>query len=231
MERKNDFEWIKQHYYEDGGDIHWWIDDDNLADFLKEWGNESDEHEDLKKTDERTIRGRQYNEWMIGNVFGDYEGDFVDEDCPECEHLLVVPDRMEDYLTGKERFCSNGSCKYENEEMTTFWEKNEEEWDKIKDPNKKPEFKIKVAGETIFEFEKRVSLSMLESRGFFVRDDNYWTTCVTCKREIPADDFYIGQETGFAMITFSHDDCTNGGPSIGVPFKKKNQRRVGEVNK
>ena len=229
MKRKNDFEWIKQEFYEDGGDIHWWIDEDEIEEFLLSWGDDVPNGTMLKKTDERTIRGKEYNEWMIGNVFGDYEGDFVDEDCPECEHLLVKPNRHEDYFTGNELHCSNHDCKWHNEAMKTFWDKNEAEWAEMRDPNKPEEIKIRIAGETIFEFAKRVGLELDGKGNFYIKDDNYWTDCMVCKRSIPADDFYIGQGTGFAMITFSHDDCTNGGPCIGTPFKKETKEEWGKL--
>jgi len=58
---RNPFEQITQHYYEDGNDIHWWIDEEDEADFLASWGH-PEENPDLKKTDTRTINGKQWNE-------------------------------------------------------------------------------------------------------------------------------------------------------------------------
>ncbi len=220
--KTNLFERITQHYYEDGCDIHWWIDDDEEEEFLNFW----DENDDLKKTDARVISGKEWNEFWIGGIFGDYEGEFVNEVC-ECGHLLIKPNRHEDYFTETERHCSD--CEWENNEMTMFWAKNKEEWKGFRDPNKPPELKLRLAGEDIFDFAKRVGLQLEKRDKFYIKDDNYWTECVVCERTIPADDFYIGQGTGMAMITFSHDDCKNGGPCVATPFKKETKEKWNNI--
>lgn len=222
--KKDTFELVKQHFYEDGNDIHWWINDDEVEDFLVSWG---EDNPDLEKTDERTLRGKEYNDWIVGNVYGDCEGEFVDEKCPICGHFTVVPMGHEEYFTEKERFCSNLDCDWVNSEMTAYEESRRLEWERPKDS--KPEVKLRVAGETIFEFVKRVKLDMRTKDNVFIKDDNFWSECIVCKRQVPASDFYISKGSGFAVVHFSHDDCTNKGPSIGVPFTQETKKEWGSL--
>lgn len=223
--KTNLFEQITQHFYEDGGDIHWWIDEEDVEDFISTWCD--DDPNNVKKTNTRVINGKQWNEFWIGGVYGDYEGEFVNEICPTegCGHLLVEPSHMENDKTGepvdKPRFCSNhdSECGYTSESLIKCHEANEKYWSDMR--NKPPEKQLRLVGEDVFQFVKRVGLSLDRKDNIIIKDKNYWSDCTVCKRTVPASDFYIGQETGFAVVHFSHDDCTNSGPSIGVTFSKK----------
>ncbi|NRA76828.1 MAG: hypothetical protein HRU18_01360 [Pseudoalteromonas sp.] len=222
--KTNLFERITQHFYEDGGDIHWWIDEEDEADFLETF---SDAVEDgsLKKTDTRVINGKQWNEWWIGGVYGDYEGKIVNEECPKCGHVLVDPEM--DYDKNDEpvidaRFCSNHDCDYVNESFKKASDANDKYWEDLR--NKPPEKQIRVAGETVFEFVERVGLSLDKRSGVKKCKDYYWMPCSICGQTIPNSDFYIGQDTGFATVFFGHT-CEDGKnvnyPSVGTPFKKE----------
>jgi len=225
----NLFEQITQHFYEDGNDIHWWIDEEDEKDFLESWGC-PEENPDLKKTDTRIINGKQWNEFWIGGTYGEYEGTFSDQECPNCEHLMVNTD-MEIEETGEDvkvQFCSNydSDCGYVNEEYRRVLKLNASY-------EKKPyipESKIRLAGETVFEFVERVGLSCDKKPDkFVVLNDNYWTECTICKETVPCTDFYIGSGTGFASVFFDHvckdGKPSNGCPSTGTPFKKSTKEK------
>lgn len=221
--KTNLFEQITQHFYEDGDDIHWWIDEEDEEGFLE---THSDFLESgLKKTDTRVLSGKAWNDWWIGGVYGDYEGTFISEECPRCKHLLV--EREEEIEeTGEDVkviHCSNhdSECGYRCDEFKRVQNLN----DSYEKKPYVPEKQIRLAGETVFEFVERVGLQLDRKDKFVVLSDNYWTECCVCKETVPCSDFYIGQETGFATVFFSHDNCTNGGPSIGVPFKKETKEK------
>jgi len=216
--KTNLFERIKQHFVDDGGDIHWWIDDDYLEEF-KEIYSDQFKDGDIKITDTREISSKKWNEWWIGGIWGEYEGILVDENCPTCGHLLVDPEKTDrdDNPLPACRYCTD--CDYVNDDLKAHHEAELKFWEDLS--NKPPENRIRLEGETIFEFTKRVGLQMDKRTDYQIKNDNYYTNCVICKRDIPADDYYIGQDSGFAMITFSHEDCTNGGPCVGTPFKKE----------
>lgn len=214
--KTNLFERITQHFYEDGGDVHWWIDESEEADFIESWG---DDH-DVKKTGTRVISGKAWNEMAIGSPYGDFEGYFMNEDCPHCGHLLVMPAGT----TQEEnhRFCSE--CSYRNEELRTC----EDEFDKnIR--NSKPEGKLTIPNETIFEFMKRTGLEVNERDNVTVQAGKIWTMCVKCKRVVPAKEWFIGTETQMAIISFAHDNCTNGGPLFATPFTKKAHDKLMDI--
>lgn len=219
--RTNLFERIKQHFVDDECDMHWWIDDDELEEFKKVHSDSFDSGE-AKITDTREVSGKEWNNWWIGGVWGDFEGVIVNEDCPECGHLLVDPERenREGESLPKCRYCTD--CDYMSDEFKKHREDDKKYWKELR--NKPPEKKIKLEGETVIEFAKRVGIQMFKKTGYYIKSDNYWTKCTVCKREVPANDYYIGQDSGFAVITFSHEDCTNGGPCIGVPFKKETKK-------
>ena len=220
--KTNLFERITQHFVDDGLDIHWWIDDDFIDEF-KEIHSDSFDSGEAKITDTRIISGKEWNEFWIGGCYGDYEGVFVNEEC-DCGHLLVNPEKEE---SPNARFCSSHDCDFINEEFKKYQDEENAKWEEIR--NKPPEMKIRLAGEDIFEFCKRVGLQMDKKTGYFIKDNNYWTDCVVCKRDVPASDYFIGQDSGFATVHFSHDDCTNGGPSVGVPFKKETKEEWGNL--
>lgn len=204
--RKNPFVRTKQLFYDDGLDIHWWVDEEDHKWFL-------DQFSDLepKLLDERTINGKEYNEWMIGNQFGDYEGEYVDEDCPLCEHLLVLPDchSMSDKYTpnGKEYFCSNFECDYENEHYKAYREEDARYWEEFRNKPESPKFR--EVGQTLEQFVERYKFGRFEKE----------VECTVCKRTVPVSDFYLS--FGYAIISYSHEDCSNGGPSVLRPQGEK----------
>jgi len=218
--KTNLFECITQHYVEDGYDMHWWIDDEDLEDFKETWSDafeEENEEYKAKITDTRELSGKEWNEWWIGGTYGDCEGIITNEPCPKCEHILVDPEELEEPTA---RFCSNHECDYINEAYEAYSKKLKKTFSR--DSNEPPEIKIRLEGEDVFQFCKRVGLQMdARNDKFYIKDNTYWSPCIVCKKDIPVSDFYIGQRSGFAVVHFSHEDCSNGGPSVGVPFKQK----------
>jgi hypothetical protein len=218
--KENLFERIVQYFVEDGGDMYWWVDSDELED-IKCMFSESFENGSAVITDEKVISGKEWNEWWLGSTFGDCEGVFVNELCNICSHLLVDPEmELESDNTPviDARFCSNSDCSYANDSYIKANEANAEYRKDLRDAP--PEMQIRLAGENVFDFAKRVGLVMDKKEGISTMDDTYWTDCVVCKKSVPVSDYYIGQSTGFAAIHFSHNDCSNSGPSIGTPFKR-----------
>lgn len=212
--RKNPFVRIKQYFYEDGDDICCWVDEDFVDEFLSihsDW-LEPDETGNipLKCTEERILNGKAYNEWIIGNTYGDYEGIYVDEDCPECEHLLILPECYDDILPVNARFCS--SCDYENKEFKEYIKERDARWKR----DDKPLPRIKEVGQTLDEF--------IEKYGF-VRFEKE-IECVVCNRVVPVSDYY--RSGGYAIISYEHDNCTNGGPCVAIP-QGKEAKRWGEI--
>lgn len=229
MKKKNPFERFKQYYYSDNdfdekgevtsrGDINWWIDEDDLEDFKEQW-EEQLTSGDIKLIEEREINGKEYNEWIIGNYFGDFEGKYMDEECPECQCLLVDPECREHddsnhefkrvQPTGKERFCSNHECEYVSEEFDAYLKSDEEFWTWL---GKQPELpKFREDGQTFEEF--------CEKYGFEAKPT---MECITCKNIVPYSDFYRNKMG--AHISYSHDECTNKGPSIYRPLGKEAEK-------
>lgn len=216
----NLFEQITQHFYEDGNDIHWWIDEEDEADFLE---THSDWLEDgsLKKTDTRVLSGKAWNDWWIGGTYGDYEGTFSDQECPNCEHLMVNSE-LEIEETGEDvkvQFCSNhnSSCGYVNEEYRRVLKLNNE-YEKVETPEP-PKFRIE--GESLLDFCKRTKIDLERRKDAYFKDDTHYNICTVCKNHVPVNDYYIS--FGYAIVCYKHDNCSNGGPSVLVPFTKKEQ--------
>jgi len=191
--RENLFERIVQYYVSDKDDnINWWVNEEDMANFRISHKDFFDEDPDFVK-ETRTISGKEFNDWLIGNTFGDHEGSFIDKDCPECGHLLVVRD--EDLPD--EVFCSD--CDYCSEEMI----KADNDFDI---ELKQPEVKLRIPGDTLEEFKNRYGFS----------EGIEETVCIICKKVVPVSDFYRGRD--MAVIDYKHEGCTNGGPSVCRPL-------------
>jgi len=65
------------------------------------------------------MSGREWNKIMTNDGYDDL-GDYTDEECPECSHLLVS--LRDNDSSGLERFCSNNECHYMNEESRLFFD-------------------------------------------------------------------------------------------------------------
>lgn len=204
--RKNPFVRVKQTYYEDGGDVHWWVDEDELEEFKSNFCEESDEENMPKATATREISGRDWNKFIIEQcTFDDHQGDFVDEDCPQCEHFLVhINNSPEDT-----RICSNFDCEYENDSLKKYYA--EEEAEILEAKNSPPKPKFRVVDQTLEQFCKQ--------HGFKFDDRITKMTCIVCKKLIPNPDFFL--QDGYAIINYDHEDCENNGPTIATPVSKK----------
>ena len=202
MKKKTSFEKVKQYFFSDKGDLNWWVDEEDLEDHKEVW---EDNPEMLEVKKERTISGHEYNKWLIGNVYGDYEGNFTDEEC-SCGHLLIFPDDGD--CKGKERFCSSHDCEFVNKEMKEYQDAEEVKWKRISDAPELPRFREE--GQTIEEFMKKYGFTT------FKPEDK---TCVVCKKQVEVSDFYRTAE--YAAVLFEHEGCTNKGPAIFIPQGKK----------
>lgn len=231
MKKKNPFERFKQYYYTDSefdangeitshGDINWWIDEEDLEDFKEMWEEQIAAGE-VVRLEEREINGKQYNEWINGNIFGDYEGTFVDEECPECQHLLINPDNIQHTLdedkefvrvqpSDKDRFCSNSECSYESPEQIAYRKSDNDYWNWLHEQPELPKFR--EPGQTLEEFCQQYEFSDIKNP----------TTCTVCKRQVPVSDFYRNKLGAF--ISYEHDDCSNGGPTIIRPLGKEAEK-------
>lgn len=68
--RKNDFIWVKQFFIKDKNEeMSCWVDEDELEDF-KTTFSDSFEEGDLTIEEERSIRGRDWNLFIISYVDG-----------------------------------------------------------------------------------------------------------------------------------------------------------------
>lgn len=127
MKKVNPFVFIKQHFYEsEDGEHLYWVDEEDLETFKENFSDYLEEGI-IKKTDERNIKGVEYNKWIVGLVFGDCEGEIVDEECPICQHLLVS-----DYVKENARYCSSFDCEYQNEVLTEYLNTFTKDSDQIK---------------------------------------------------------------------------------------------------
>lgn len=200
MKKVNPFVYINQYFYTNDNDVHWWIDEDELETFKSDWEEEIKSGE-MYSTETRKIKGNDYNKWLIENCpFGDYEGDFVDEECPKCDHILVRP-TDEIY---KDRFCSNFECDYENEHFSNRKTKEMEERESNKS---KPDIKV---------IENLEYKEFCEKYG--IRSSSYTKECVICKKIVGVKSWYLIK--GYAVVSYEHDDCKNAGPCVAVPIGK-----------
>lgn len=206
-QRKNPFVRVKQTFFEDGGDVHWWVDEDELEEFKSNFCDpeETDEENLPKATATRELNGRDWNKFIIEQCsFDDHQGVFIDQDCPECGHFMVQLNSCNE----KELMCSD--CEYQTPELVEYYKKEDEEIEASK--NKPPSPKIREVGQTLEQF--------IEKHFHHSKDIKYrQTSCCVCKRELTNPDFYI--QGGYAIISFKHEDCTNGGPCHAVPFSQK----------
>ena len=141
----------------------------------------------------------------IGSVFGDYEGTVVDYDCPECGHLLV----QDNDGNPSHKFCSD--CSWFSPELAKHHADKEAEFS----ANRGKEVpKLRVEGDTLEAF--------MERHGFR-EGREVGKECTVCKRkDLPVTDFYVSTE-GYAIISFTHEDCSNGGPAAMLPLGKKKE--------
>ena len=227
MKKINPFVLVKQFFYSDSehdangevtshGDINWWVDEDYLGDF-KETFDDQLKSGDIVLIDERTIKGVEYNKQLIGSPYDDYQGHFVDEECPECEHLLVFPDCMKhddddkDFQrvqpTGEERHCSDADCNYANEDYMAYENSEDDYWSWAANQPDLPQFR--EPGQTAEEFIEKYKFGD-------VKDPD---ECIVCKRMVPITDFYINKMG--AHIKRDHDCKNSGNPSHYRPLGKE----------
>lgn len=192
---------------DDDNDIDWWIDDEDLEDY-------SDHFEEYPEAliETREISGLEWNNKVVGSIYDDHQGFYLDEDCPECGHFLVHPNSIGDLyreevpLTMKH--CSNLECKYATFDFIEASLKADQpkvvkEWTKLR-----------LVNETIEEFCHRNKLSLFERNGDFVMKE-----CIVCKQQkLEPDDWYQTKE--YAVVTFNHEGCDNG-PCTMVPLGDK----------
>lgn len=221
MKKVNPFILVKQYFYTDDeydpqgnitshGDMSTWVDEDYLEDFKGMW-EEQLEAGEIRLEGERTLKGVEYNEKLIGSIYGDFEGKFTDEECTICQHLLVTPSLSSGHKdpTGNERQCSNyhEECNWMNDELKEWYDEDKKWWQAIRDKPDPPKFRVE--GQTLAQFCEKYGFSR-DLRGDYSNHD-----CKVCKRLVPVADFYRTKD--MAIITYEHEDCTNQGPSIIIP--------------
>lgn len=217
--RRNAFERVKQYYVDDGGDIHWWIDEDELEDFKNNWLDGVNWEEVHKPEDVRELSGHEWNKWMVGQPFGDYEGTFIDEDCPECGHFLVLATCNHEELAedqSKLKHCSEfNDCSYETPEMKEYCKKVEEYWTRPKEKKESPKFR--EPGQTLEQFCEKYKIELSRKVNTF---------CVCCKMKVEPSDYYV--ITGYAMVVFGKghaEKCENKHcPVTAVPIGKERDK-------
>jgi uncharacterized protein with PIN domain len=212
--KSNPFERIKQYYVEDkDNDIYWWINEDGWEEFKD---NFQDFFLDPKFHEGKTreINGKQYNEWLFEQSFGEFEGTIVDADCPECGHLLVKTESEIGFDEEDKKlyeglhdlfFCSD--CTYRSEDQIKLDQREADKWEAIKNAPEKPKFR--VPGQTLEEFINHYKFDKLRLED---------KVCVVCKKEVEVSDFYRTED--HAVIIFKHEGCTNSGPAIFIPQGK-----------
>jgi hypothetical protein len=198
MKRKtNLFEQIKQFHVQDGPDLNWFIDECDMENF-KEMCPDLFEDGQNPVVGERVLNGKEWNEWAIGSVWGDFEGHVVDEDCPKCGHLLVAPNEAVDEFKGrKPRYCSE--CEFVNEDLLEIEKEEEKEREALRNEPPKPKFR--VAGQTLQEFCAHYEIDF---------EKKQFSECYRCKAAMVASDFY--RVSHYAVISYSHKEessCVN----------------------
>lgn len=224
MKRKNNFERVKQYRYTDDvldengevkliGNFDWWINEDEHEHFKEHFLEDCDTDE-ITYLGEREISGKEYNDWLIGNDYGDLEGTYVDEDCPECGSFLVEPNGIfyKTDMSGT-RFCSE--CNYENDKHIEAQELEKKIREEEMNKPEKPKFREQ--GQTFDEFCEK----------YKVEEGSETTHCVVCKNDVPYNDFYICD--GNAFVTYEHDNCTNKGPAKIIPFSQKQRDKWAKI--
>lgn len=204
MKKKNPFIRFKQHIYQEYDRLVW-VNEDELDRYVENF-KEDIEEGDVFIKESRIINGKTFNEELIGSVFGDFEGYLIDEECPECSHLLVTPEGGLD----SRKFCSNYDCNYANEAFTEWQKEDELHWKQLREAPPSPIF-------------REVGLDLggfIEKYGF--SDIKPLRECTVCLRQIPINDFFV--QGGYAMITYVHEDCSNGGPCVAIPIGKEKDK-------
>ncbi len=111
---------------------------------------------------------KQNRQYMKENVFGwpfnDYNTAFIDQDCPECEHLLFTVNDEPGSI------CTNYQCKYVTKERMEYQKKKDDEWEALRNAPPLPQFREE--GQTLEEFRKKYKFSVSS-------DDE--RLCVRCK--------------------------------------------------
>ncbi len=211
IRKQNPFERIKQtRIVDEDNDIDWWVDDEDLDNYA-DWYE--DDPDVLKE--KREISAHEWNKHLIGSIYDDHQGVYLDEDCPLCAHLLVHPSQVGDLIGNDEvplamKHCSNWECKYATHE---FLEEQIRSDEAEKGP-KKEWTKLRLVDETIAEFCHRNKVSLFSRNGDYVMDE-----CVVCKKKpLEASDWY--QTKDYAVVEFQHDGCDNG-PCTMVPLGDK----------
>ena len=192
--------WMTEYGYEivdyDKDSVQSWLDDvkgnlDNMPDFNFEL---------------RKMRNVDYmKKHVIDQPFDDLSNRFVDEECPECSHLLVMH-------SDNGKFCSNHDCPYMDEDFRKYKESF-----KV-DRSAPPSPKFREAGQTIEEF--------MEKYGFKPLSEDL-DRCVECNERPEVSDFYRTKSGAFIEYLNGHaEDCTNKGPCQIRPlgdFIKRNR--------
>jgi DNA-directed RNA polymerase subunit M/transcription elongation factor TFIIS len=211
--RKNDFVWVKQFLiFDTEGEMNCWVDEEDLEDF-KETFSDCFEDGSMKTTEERSLRGKDWNKFLIENTtYGDHEGDFINEDCPMCGHFLIRPHVFYNEKDELFRHCSD--CDYQNDLLLEAIKKREEEYEGLR--NKPPSPKFREPDLTVEEFAEKYKLRFNDKK------DTTFEKCVMCKKPFILDEYFV--QGGYAMITFKHEKdegCANKGGTMATPISKK----------
>lgn len=217
--KKNLFERVKQHYVEDrSNDIYWWIDDSEWEKFRADFSDFFLDMPDFKKA-EREISGKEYNEFLVGQPFGDFEGTITSHECPECSALMVRSVSQEGFIEVSEEplFCTE--CEYENEDFKTYENRVTSHWEELR--NSPPATKYREVGQTLEDFVDKYKFDL---------EDCAHKICVVCNKELYAKDFYRTDK--YAGIEFGHvkdEGCKNSGAGIFIPQGKEVEKWAGLI--
>lgn len=211
MKKKtNLFEKIKQFHVVDIPEISWWIDE-------CDWPNFKDMFPDLFEDGnnpvkgERILNGKEWNDWIIGSVFGDYEGHVMDEECPDCGHLLVAPNEAEGEFKGKSpRFCSE--CEFVNDDLIAIEEEEEAESERARNAPSEP--KIRLEGQTLEQFCNKYGFKYPEALKM---------NCIQCKRDITPSDFYRTKSMAIIIYSHTHTGCQNQPAHVSPQGEKRKE--------
>lgn len=188
-------EWPQEHVEKDRWE-QWLEDVKGNVDTMPEFERE-----------EFTVQNREYNKLHIyGRHFDNHDNFIVDEDCPECGHLLVEKENMVyeesdvDHDNGVfkrvGKFCSG--CDYIDQALKDHHEADDARWKAIRETPPEPQFR--EAGQTLEEFAEKYSFGL----------DKKDPVCVSCKRNVGVSDFYRTKDYAFIIHGKGHaEDCEN----------------------
>lgn len=223
MRRKNPFKRTTQYYVDDGENISWWVDEDELEEFKQQWcsdnGEDGPKWEDIFKGKTRELSGKEWNDWMIGSPWGDYEGTIIDKDCPLCGCFLVNPDEggyHSDSYDGSEEHCSNYDCDYKNQKMVDALAIIATKRKEDAETPPLPEFR--EPGQTVEEFAEKYGIC-LETK------EKNPPVCTQCKNITSVSDFYRTKDCAIIIYGKGHaEDCKNKDcPALLVPLGKQRE--------